>query len=120
MRPRRENALRQEKNMSNPIVVDLPHTLGAEEARRRIDRNMGKMGDQIPGGADVTYSWTGDRMNLRIGAMGQDITATVDVRERVVRLEVVLPGALGFFGKGIEALLRRQGAVLLEDKSNKR
>jgi hypothetical protein len=105
--------------MSSPIVVDLPHNLGAEEAKRRIARNIGRLGDHIPGGAaKVDSSWTGDRLDLRIAAMGQDVSARIDVQETLVRLEVMLPPFLSFFAKQVESLIRRQGTELLEDKSS--
>ena len=102
--------------MSSPISVDLPHSLGAEEARRRIAGGIGRLKDHIPGGAEVRSNWEGDRMNLSVQAMGQEVNAQIDVRETLVRVEVVLPGMLGFFGKQIEGLLRKQGSILLEDK----
>jgi hypothetical protein len=52
--------------------------------------------------------------------MGQEVSARIDVQERVVRVEMVLPPMLAFFGRQIEGLLRRQGAELLEDKSKGR
>ena len=105
--------------MSNPMTVDLPHKLGAEEARRRIERNVGKLTDHIPGGATVGSSWSGNRLHLDIGAMGQQVAADIDIREDIVRLTVTLPPALAFFGGMIEPLIRKQGAEMLEDKSRK-
>jgi hypothetical protein len=105
--------------MSSPIKVDLPHSLGAQEAKRRLQNGLGKLKDHIPGGADVQASWQDDRMNLAVAAMGQQVRATLDVEEKLVRLEVLLPPMLSFLAKPIEALLRRQGAELLEDKSKK-
>lgn len=102
--------------MSNPIVVDLPHSLGAAEAKRRIENGMGSLSSHIPGGADVRSDWTGDRMNLFVRALGQEVNVKIDVFDAVVRVEVLLPPALGFFGRAIEKVLRRQGTVLLEDK----
>ncbi len=103
--------------MSNPIVVDLPHSLGAEEAKRRIANGMGDLGRHIPGGANVESNWAGDRLHLRVRAMGQEVSTNIDVHESIVRVEVLLPPALGFFGRAIEKVLRRKGADLLEDKS---
>lgn len=104
--------------MSNtPISVDLPHTLGAEEARRRIDAGIGNLKDHIPGAAEVRSSWTGDRLGLQIAALGQEVNAQIDVRDAFVRVELLLPPALAFFGKAIEAGLKRGGAAMLEDKS---
>jgi len=106
--------------MSSPIIVDLPHNLGAEEARRRIQGGIGKLKDHVPGGsAEVRSSWNGDRMSLNVQAMGQEVDAHIDVQEKVVRVEVLLPPMLGFFGRQIEGLLRKQGARMLEDKSRK-
>jgi putative polyhydroxyalkanoate system protein len=106
--------------MANPITVDLPHSLGAQEARRRIERNIGKLTDHIPGGAQVDASWTGDRLDLKIGAMGQNVSARIDVMEKIVRLEVALPPVLSFFSGQMEALIRRQGTAMLEDRSQKK
>ena len=106
--------------MSKPIVVDLPHKLGAAEAKRRIQNGMGGLKERIPGGADVQSGWEGDRLNLSIKAMGQDVNAGIDIEETFVRVEVQLPAALAFFAAPIEALLRRKGTDLLEDKSGRR
>jgi len=106
--------------MTQPIQVDLPHTLGTQEAKRRIQNGIGRLRDHIPGGAaEVTSGWSGDRMSLRVKAMGQDVSATLDVEEKKVRVEVALPPALSFFSGLIEAGLRRAGPELLEDKSKK-
>jgi Putative polyhydroxyalkanoic acid system protein (PHA_gran_rgn) len=105
--------------MSTPLTVDLPHKLGAEEARRRIERNVGRLTEHIPGGAQVSSRWTGDRLDLDVGAMGQQIAAQIDIQESVVRMTVMLPPALTFFRGMIEPLIRQQGAALLEDKSKK-
>ena len=105
--------------MTTPIQVDLPHKLGAEEARRRIDGGIGRLKDFIPGGAEVRSAWTGDRLGLQVEAMGQEVNAQIDVRETFVRVELLLPPALAFFGKAIEAALRRKGADMLEDKSGR-
>lgn len=106
--------------MTKPIIVDLPHDLGAEEAKRRIAGSVGRLKDHIPGGmADVESRWEGDRLFLRIQALGQEVDARIDVQATLVRLEVALPAFLSAFGGRIEALLRRQGAELLEDKHKK-
>ena len=103
--------------MSNPLIVDLPHKLGAEEARRRIERNVGKLADHVPGGAQVGSRWNGDRLDLDIDAMGQKVAAAIDIQETLVRLTVTLPPALAFFGGMLAPLIRKQGTTMLEDKS---
>jgi hypothetical protein len=106
--------------MSSPISVDVPHRLGAEEARRRIEGGVGNLKNFIPGGAEVRSSWTGDRLGLQIALMGQEVNAQIDVQENFARVEMLLPPALAFFGKAIEAGIKRTGADLLEDRSKDR
>ncbi len=104
--------------MSNtPIRIDLPHSLGTEEARRRIDSRIGDLKDHIPAAADVRAAWTGERLGLTVAALGQEVNAALDVHETFVRLEVLLPPALGFFRGVVEAGLRKGGGALLEDRS---
>jgi hypothetical protein len=105
--------------MSAPVSVDLPHRLGAEEAKRRIANNVGGLTAHLPSGAQVRSQWEGDRMKLGVAVMGQEIDASLDVQESVVRVTVLLPPALAFFGKAIEAGLRRTGPELLEDRTKK-
>lgn len=103
--------------MSQPIDVDLPHNLGKDEARRRIANNIHKLEQHIPGGANVQSAWTGDQLNLNIAAMGEAVTATIDVLDTKVHLKVLLPGMLGMFGGLVAAALQKKGNVLLEDHS---
>jgi hypothetical protein len=104
--------------MSNtPIRLDLPHSLGAEEARRRIDNGLGSLKDHIPGAAEVRAAWTGDQLGLQVMAMGQEVNARLDVLEAVVRVEMLLPPALSFLAKPIEIALRRGGTKMLEARN---
>jgi len=103
--------------MTQPIDVDLPHNLGKDEARRRIANNIHKLQEHIPGGAQVQSGWAGDQLNLDVAAMGQTVTAAIDVMEDRVHLKVLLPGMLGMFAGVIQAALQRKGGVLLEDHS---
>ena len=101
--------------MTQPIDVDLPHNLGKEEARRRIANNIHKLQEHIPGGAQVQSGWSGDQLNLEVAAMGQQVTASIDVMDTKVHLKVLLPGMLGMFGGLVQAALQKKGGALLED-----
>ena len=105
--------------MSGPISVDVPHSLGTAEAKRRIGDNIGSLASHLPGGAKVSSAWEGDTLRLGIGVMGQEVAAAMDVQERIVRVTVQLPPALAFFGKAIEGALRRSATELLEDRSKR-
>ncbi|HEX8580476.1 MAG TPA: polyhydroxyalkanoic acid system family protein [Allosphingosinicella sp.] len=102
--------------MSQPHVVDIPHKLGQQEARRRIENGVGRIADHVPGGAKAEHSWEGDKLRLRVEAMGQAVSARIEVLDAVVRVELMLPAALSFFAKPIEAMLKKKGTELLEDR----
>ncbi len=102
--------------MQQPIQVDLPHKLGRDEARRRIANNIHKLKEHIPGGAQVSSSWTGDELDLAVNALGQAVEARIGVEETKVRVRVMLPGMLAMFAGPIEAMLQKKGNILLEDK----
>jgi putative polyhydroxyalkanoate system protein len=105
--------------MTAPIVINLPHTLGAEEAKRRIAGGMGRLTNHIPGAAEIESSWEGDRLNLLVKAMGQAVDSHIDVGASNVRVEVTLPPFLAMFAGTISGFLSRRGSELLEDKSKK-
>ena len=108
--------------MANPTIIDLPHSLGRDEARRRIRSRIGELPGHIPGGvATVRSDWTGeDRMTMQVAAMGQEVTATLDIQESVVRVSLVLPAMLSFFTGAITAGVKAKGAdLLLGDDSKK-
>jgi hypothetical protein len=101
--------------MAQPIEVDLPHSLGKDEARRRIANNIHKLEEMIPGGAVVESGWAGDQLNLKVAALGDSLQSTIDVEETKVHLKVLLPGLLGMFAGPVQAALQKKGHVLLED-----
>ena len=56
-------------------------------------------------------------MALDVAAMGQHVSARLEVMDRIVRVHLLLPPMLGFFSGMIGNAVRDRGAVLLEDKS---
>ncbi|KAB7646551.1 polyhydroxyalkanoic acid system family protein [Polymorphobacter fuscus] len=98
-----------------PTIVDIPHNLGRDVARERLRANVGNLGSHIPGGvAALDTSWpSADRMVIELVAMGQRLTATLDIGDTVVRCSFLLPGMLAFMADAISAGVRRQGSQLL-------
>jgi len=103
--------------MSKPITLNIPHELGRDEARRRIDGGFGQLAGHLGGAAGaLSKTWEGDRMRFSLQAMGQSITGFVDIAEREVKLEVLLPGILGMIAGKVRGRLQKEGQVLLDDK----
>ena len=105
--------------MSQPFSVDVPHNLGAAEAKRRVQTNLHTLGDKLPAGATVSPAWDGDRLKLDVTMLGQQIGAALDILDASIRITVNLPPALAFFRQAIEAGLRQGSAALLEDRTKK-
>lgn len=103
--------------MSKPLIVVIPHQLGRAEARRRLEQGFGrlkeKFGQHV---AAVEESWTGDRLDLGVRALGQEITAALDVAETEVRVEVQLPWMLAMIAEKAKGYIRKEGTLLLEKK----
>ena len=96
------------------MQVAIPHQLGKDEVRRRLQANSHKMGDAIPGMAKVDTSWPSeDRLALSINAMGQSLNAHVDIEDTQVLFYVDLPPALGFIQPIVEGAIRQQSHKLL-------
>ena len=69
--------------MARPLAVNLPHSLGKEEARRRVERGFGQLQQQLGGGLaamlQFTNRWEGDRLIFEGGGLGQKINGRIDV-----------------------------------------
>ena len=103
--------------MSKPLVVSIPHRLGKAEAMRRLKSGLGN--------ARANYNhlfavqeetWTGDRLQFRVSALGQVASGTIDVADDHVNLQVFLPWLLAKVAAAIQPLVRKEGTLLLEKK----
>ncbi len=101
--------------MSKPLIVEFPHDLGRDEARRRIEAAMEKTKAKAEkSGIRVdTLAWAGDTLNIGVAALGQKIDGQVDIEQDKVRIEVQLPLLLSFFKEKVRDLVNKQGAKLL-------
>lgn len=103
--------------MSKPLVVVIPHQLGLAGARQRLDTGIEalttKFGSQI---SSVDSRWTGDHLDLVLTAVGQSVTAALDVAEDNVRVEVQLPWMLALIAEKAKTLIQKEGQLLLDKK----
>lgn len=97
------------------MEIAIPHTLGREEARRRMRANSASIGDTVPAGmADVSASWPSeDRMALSISAMGQTMEGAVDIEEDRLVFNLDLPFMLSFAEPMVASMVKDQGHHLL-------
>jgi len=99
--------------MSAPLVVSIPHRLGREEARRRLQHGLTRAAANVPVLKVDEEKWDGDRMIFRVRALGQAAGGHVDVEDNHVRIEVTLPWLLQRFAEVAQAAIKRRGNLLL-------
>jgi len=61
-------------------------------------------------------TWSGDRMDFRVRALGQVASGSVVVEEATVRLEVTLPWLLHKFAESVQRTVQGRGRTLLDKK----
>jgi hypothetical protein len=103
--------------MPAPLVVSIPHSLGREEAMRRLKTGLSRAATSVPMLSVDEERWEDNRMIFRVRAMGQAAAGHVDVADDHVRVEVVLPWLLQRFAEAAQAMIRSRGDRLLTKKS---
>ncbi len=99
--------------MTAPLVVSIPHSLGREEAMRRLRAGLGRAASSIPVLKVDEERWEENRMVFRVRALGQAASGHLDVAEDHVRLEVTLPWLLQRFAEAAQVAIQNRGKLLL-------
>jgi hypothetical protein len=99
--------------MPAPLVVSIPHRLGREEARRRLQAGLTRAAASVPVLKVDEERWDGDRMTFRVRALGQAAAGHVDVEDEHVRVEVTLPWLLQRFAEAAQSAIKSRGNLLL-------
>jgi len=107
----------EELVMTAPLVVSIPHSLGREEALRRLKTGLTRAATSVPILKVDEERWEDDRMIFRVHALGQAAAGHVDVADDHVRVEVVLPWLLQRFAEFAQTAIRNRGSLLLTKKS---
>ncbi|HEY5412940.1 MAG TPA: polyhydroxyalkanoic acid system family protein [Caulobacteraceae bacterium] len=104
--------------MSKPLTIEIPHALGREEAKRRIDAGFGKLEHQFGGGGfgKLEKSWSGDRLSFQAQVLGQALSGRLEVCSEVVQMELDLPPLLAMIAGSLKGRLQKEGQLLLEKK----
>ncbi|MGO9672693.1 MAG: polyhydroxyalkanoic acid system family protein [Methylocella sp.] len=92
--------------MPQSIVITVPHNLGADAAKKRIAERIELLRttyvDKL---AQSEVNWTGNKADLRVHALGQSMTAQIDVMPDSVRIEAQLPWLLAALGEKAKGFL---------------
>jgi hypothetical protein len=102
--------------MSKPIVVTIPHSLGRDEAIRRLKSGLGSASSSLPILKIEEETWADNRLTFRLAALGQTAEGTADVEDDNVRIEVVLPWFLQRVAEVVQTAIASRTQILLEKK----
>jgi len=98
-----------------PLVVSIPHRLGRQEAKRRVDAGVSRLGPELSAVVNgLDYSWNADTLNFRAAAMWQTITGRIEVLDDAVRVEIDLPWMMRLLGDTITKRVRGRALAMLE------
>jgi hypothetical protein len=101
--------------MSQPLIVSIPHRLGRQEAKSRLDSGLGRIGPELSGlVSTLDYRWDEDTLNFTAVAMWQTITGRLAVLDDAVRIEIDLPWLMRLLGDTIAKQMRERTTALLE------
>jgi hypothetical protein len=103
--------------MSEPVIVTISHSLGKEEAARRLRKGFAELpANFTPLFRINDQRWSGDRFEFSLTALAQLISGTIDVAEDHVRVELILPRLLARLASRIPGVIQREARLMLEKK----
>lgn len=99
--------------MPAPLIVSIPHSLGRDEAVRRLKSGLTRAAASVPMLKVDEERWEDNRMMFRVRALGQAASGHLDVGDDRVRLEVTLPWLLQRFAEVAQVAIENRGKLLL-------
>ena len=103
--------------MTEPLIVVIPHSLGKDEALRRIKDGIGRAKTEFAYLLRIENdTWEGDRLSFAASTLAQHAHGFIDVYEGAVRLEVTLPWLLARFARAVQRVVGQRGQLMLEKK----
>jgi hypothetical protein len=98
-----------------PLTVSIPHRLGRQEAKCRLDSGISRLRPELAGLiSTLDYSWDQDRLNFNVSAMWQTITGAIEVLDDAVRIEIHLPWMMRLLADAVAKQVRGRGIAMLE------
>jgi len=103
--------------MPEILTVSIPHQLGKQEALRRLQSGIVQAEAQFSSVLTVQeQTWTDNRLQFAVRALGQSVNGWLEVEETTVKLEVMLPWLIARLASKIQGVVQQQGTGLLEKK----
>ncbi len=100
--------------MTDPITIDIPHKLGLEGARAKLENGIGQIASVVPGGSMKSHRWQGNTLHFELEALGQRVAAELEVFDTRIHAVVALPPVVALFASKIKSKLEEVGTKLLK------
>jgi hypothetical protein len=97
------------------VEVRVPHSLGRDEVKRRLEAAVGRARDEFGEKiGDLDASWDSDeRLRLLLSVMGMQIDSEVEIQASELLVRVQIPGMAGLFaGRIKQGIEDRLGGLL--------
>ncbi|WP_020173950.1 polyhydroxyalkanoic acid system family protein [Methyloferula stellata] len=92
--------------MPKTISISLPHDLGTEEAKRRVQDQLERLRKEyVDKVGQSQVNWAGDQAKVDVSALGQAASATIDVLPDTLRIEVELPWVLAALSTRVQSFM---------------
>lgn len=96
------------------LTASIPHRLTRAEAKKRIQDAVATARREYSGHIhDLRETWTGDRLDFSLTALGQAISGHLAVDDQVVQVEVALPWLLAMLAGPVKRQLEDKARHLL-------
>lgn len=96
------------------LLLDIPHSIGQDEAMRRLKERFAAASDEYQGQvSNLRQQWEDHTFSFGFQALGMAVTGTVKVEEEQVKLATNLPLAAVFMKGMIESRIREEVDELL-------
>ena len=101
---------REQPMSDNDLVLRVPHSLGAVEAKRRIASGVAAVKTQYGSYFRTSEAeWDGNRLTFCLTALAQTVRGTVDVEDDHVELRAQLPTVIRLLAKRFVPAVRDAG-----------
>ena len=95
--------------MSQTIVVNVPHTLGKAEAKRRIMEGFAAVKfSELPAMLSLEKRWEGDLLHIEASGLGQKILAMLEILDDSVKINIQTPDLLGALAEIIKSAVTKE------------
>jgi hypothetical protein len=100
--------------MPKPITITLPHKLTQAEVKSRLESALADARSHYPAYAGtLRETWSGNRMEFMLSAMGQAVTGRIDVLPDSLQIQIDLPVFLAMMADAIRSRIENEGRKLL-------